>query len=156
MDDGGAHLGLDVVADDGGAGFAEAALPVVAFAACDKDGDAVYKAAARRQYLLYIPLGSLLGADGQVVYDNIHFALFEYAHDVVGWARSLLDDVGHIASHAVVRHSALDGNAGVGDVLELDGVVGLGEDGFGQVLPNFAGVDVEGGDEVDVAHAVFA
>ena len=39
---------------------------------------------------------------------------------------------------------------------EADGVVGLGEDGLGQVVADFARVDVEGGDELDVADVVAA
>ena len=53
-------------------------------------------------------------------------------------------------------HAALDGDAEVGHVGELDGVVGRGEDRLAQVLADLVGVDVEGGAELDVADVVAA
>ncbi|MPN31801.1 hypothetical protein SDC9_179276 [bioreactor metagenome] len=55
MQDGGAHLALDVVADDGQAGILEAFAPV--FGAGDEDRDAVDHANAGFKDLLYIPFG---------------------------------------------------------------------------------------------------
>ena len=53
-------------------------------------------------------------------------------------------------------HAALDRHAEVRHIAELHGVVGFGEDGFGEVEADFARVDVEGGDEVEVGDAVTA
>ena len=53
-------------------------------------------------------------------------------------------------------HPALDRDAGVRDLLEDVGVVGLGVDRLGQVLADLVLVDVEGGHELDVADVVAA
>ena len=50
----------------------------------------------------------------------------------------------------------LDGDAGRRDVGDLDGVVFAGQDGVGQVLPHLLAVDVERGNELDVADVVLA
>ena len=61
-----------------------------------------------------------------------------------------------VLAQAVVGHAALDGDAGVGDLLEDVGVVGLRVDRLGQVLADLVLVDVEGGHELDVADVVAA
>ena len=66
----------------------------------------------------------------------------------------LLDDAFNVLSEAVVGHTAVDLDAGQGNVGETDGVVGLGDDGFGEVFADFVFVDVEGGDDVYVADFV--
>ena len=53
-------------------------------------------------------------------------------------------------------HAPFDGDAQVGHVAEFHGVVGLGEDGLGEVGADLVDVDVEGGDDVDVGDGVVA
>ena len=75
VDDGGADLRLDVVADDRQAGLVEAVVPVVL--AGDEDRDAVHEAAAGLEDLLDVPLGRLLGADRQVGDDDVGVRVLE-------------------------------------------------------------------------------
>ena len=67
-----------------------------------------------------------------------------------------LDQVRDITADAVVGHAPFHLDAGVGDVGELQSVVGLSEDGFRQVFADFVFVNVEGGDHLDVLDAVLA
>ena len=82
VDDGGADLALDVVADDRHAGLDEALLPVGL--AGDEDGDAVHHGAAGGEDLLRVPLGGLFAAHRQVADDDVGLRLLEDADDVVG------------------------------------------------------------------------
>jgi len=77
-------------------------------------------------------------------------------HDVGGRARGLLDDLRKVLAEAVVGHAAGDGDALVGHVAELHGVVGRGEDGLAEVLAHLVLVDVDRGHELDVAHVIAA
>ena len=61
-----------------------------------------------------------------------------------------------VLAQAVVGHAALDLDAQVRDLLEDVRVVRLGVDRLGQVLADLVLVDVEGGDELDVADVVAA
>ena len=63
---------------------------------------------------------------------------------------------GEVLAEAVVGHAAFDGHAEVGDVGELHGVVGIGEDGLGEIEADLARVDVEGGDEVEIGDGIAA
>ena len=156
VDDGRPHLRLDVVADDRRARLPKAPLPVIPLAARYEHRDAVDKPAARRQYLLHIPLGGLLRPYRQVVYHHIHFALFQDARDVVGRPRRLLYDVRHIPAHAVVRHPALHRNARARHILKLHRIVRLGEYRLRQIHPHLAGVYVKRRHKVYIPHAVLA
>ena len=61
-----------------------------------------------------------------------------------------------VLAEAVVGHAALDLDPELGDVGELDRVVLARPDRLGEVLADLLGVDVEGGDELDVADVVAA
>ena len=54
------------------------------------------------------------------------------------------------------RSGATDANARGRHVGKADRVVGLGENGFCEVVADLAAVDVEGGDELEIAHVVAA
>ena len=82
--------------------------------------------------------------------------LLEDADDVGGLARGLGDLLLQVLAEAVVGHAALDLDAQLGDVGELDRVVLARPDRLGEVLADLLGVDVEGGDELDVADVVAA
>ena len=86
-----ADLRLDVVADDRHAGLLEALLPVGL--ARDEDGHAVHHRDAGLEDLLRVPLRRRLGADGEVVDDDVGAGLLEDPDDVVGLAGRLLDDL---------------------------------------------------------------
>ena len=154
VQDGGPHLGFDVVADNRHAPFLEAVAPV-GFPG-DKDRDAVDHSAAGVKDLLGVPLGRHFAAHRQVVDDHIHLPLFEDAGNVGGGMVGLFDQMGNIAADAVVGHSPFHRHAQAGDIGELDGIVGRGENGRGQVLAYLVFVDVKGGHHLDVLDAVVA
>ncbi len=95
-------------------------------------------------------------ADRQVADHDVDLALPEDADDVGRRPGRLGDDLGEVLAEAVVGHAALDGHAEVRHVGESVGVVRLGEDRLRQVLADLVAVDVEGGDELDVADVVAA
>ena len=74
MQNGGADLALDVVANDGQTGFSEAVAPI--FGTGDEDRDGVDHAATGFENLFDVPLGSHLGTDGEVVDDHIGTGIF--------------------------------------------------------------------------------
>ncbi len=88
VDDRGADLRLDVVADDREALLDEAVVPVVLGG--DEHRDAVHEGAAGLEDLLDVPLRGLLGTDGQVGDDDVGLRLLEDADDVIGGAGALL------------------------------------------------------------------
>ncbi len=154
VDDRRPDLGLDVVADDRQAGLFEALVPVVL--AGDEDRQAVDEADAGLERLLDVPLGRVLGADRQVTDQHVRLGLLEDADDVSGFARRLGDLLLQVLAEAVEGHAALDLDAEVGHLGELDRVVLARPDRLGEILADLLGVDVEGGDELDVADVVAA
>ena len=68
----------------------------------------------------------------------------------------LRDDLAEVLAEAVVRHAALHRDARVRHLGEVDRVVLAADDGLREVLADLVGIDVEGGDELDVAHVVAA
>ena len=67
-----------------------------------------------------------------------------------------LDGLRVVLADAVEGRATLDGDVGRRHVSDLDGVVLAGEDRLGQVEADLLGVDVERGDELDVADVVLA
>src|SRR4030095_9109622 len=53
-----------------------------------------------------------------------------------------------------MRHAPMDGDTEVRDLGEAHRIVRLAQDGLGQVEADFAGIDVEGGGELDVAYVI--
>ncbi len=149
-----ADLALDVVADDRQALLGEAALPVRL--AADEDRDRVDEADAGLERLLDVPLRRLLGTDRQVRDHDVDLALLEDADDVGRRAGRLLDDLAEVLAEAVVGHAPLDRDVELRDLLEDERVVRLRVDRFRQVLADLVLVDVEGGDELDVADVIAA
>src|SRR4051794_30196766 len=154
VDDGGAHLRLDVVADDRQPVLGEALVPIVL--AGDEDRQAVDEPDAGLKRLLDVPLGRLLGADRQVADEDVGPGLLEDPDHVVGRPRGLGDLLLQILAEAVVGHAAMNRDTEVGDVGELDRVVLAGPERLAEVLADLLGVDVEGGAELDVANVVTA
>ena len=89
--DGGAHLGLDVVADDRNATLFEAAAPVRL--AGKEYRHAIDEGAAGVEDLLGVPLHGFLAADRKVVHDDVGPGLFQDADDISGRPRGLGDDL---------------------------------------------------------------
>src|SRR5205807_623296 len=80
MGDGGPHLALDVVTDNGQPLVLKSLLPVLL--AGDKHGYAVDKAHPGLEGLLDVPLGGHLAADGQVVDHHIRTGVAKDLHDI--------------------------------------------------------------------------
>src|SRR5579884_914331 len=154
VDDGRSDLRLDVVSNDRKTGLFEAPPPVVLTG--DENRDAVHKGATRLQHLLHVPLRRLLATDRQVTDDDIRLGLLEDVDDIGRRAGCLGDDLGQVLAEPVVGHASLDGYALERDIGELVGVVLSGEDRFGEILPDFLGVDVECAAEFDIADVVAA
>ena len=155
VDDRGADLRLDVVADDRQPGLLEPLVPVVL--AGDEHRDAVDEAAAGLEHLLDVPLRRLLGTDRQVGDDDVGVRLLEHLDDVDGRPGGLGDLLAQVLAEAVVGHPAHHRHAEVRHVgAELQRVVLAGEDRLAEVLADLVGVDVERGAELDVADVVAA
>ncbi len=73
-----------------------------------------------------------------------------------GVSVGLLDGLAVVLAETVEGVAALDGDAGRRHVGDLDGVVLAGADGLGEVVADLLAVDVERGDELDVADVVLA
>ena len=69
---------------------------------------------------------------------------------------ALVDELAEVLAEPVMRHAAVHRHAQMRDVGELDRVVLAGPDRLRQVLADLLLVDVERGDELDVAHVVAA
>ncbi len=106
--------------------------------------------------LLDVPLGRHLRADRQVGNDDVGLRLLEDADDVGGGTGGFGDDLGDVLAETVVGHAAVDGDAEMRDIGELDRVVGRGVDRLAQVLADLVDIDVEGGGELDVADVIAA
>ena len=97
-----------------------------------------------------------LGADREVIDDDVGAGLAEDPDDVVGLAGRLLDDLRDVLAEPVVGHPARDLDAGLGDVRELDGVVRVRPDRVREVDADLALDDVERRRELDVRDVVAA
>ena len=138
----------------GHAGLLEALLPVRL--ARDEHRHAVDHRDAGLEDLLGVPLRRGLGADREVVDDDVGARLLEDLDDVGRLARCLLDDLGEVLADAVVRHAARDRDARLRHVGELDRVVRVRPDRVGEVDADLALDDVERGRELDVGDVVAA
>ena len=120
----------------------------------DEDRHAVHHRDAGLEDLLRVPLRRRLGADREVVDDDVRAGLLQDPDDVVRLAGRLLDDLRDVLADAVVRHAARDLHAGLRDVGELDRVVRVRPDRVGEVDADLALHDVERGGELDVRDVV--
>ena len=124
--DGGAHLALDVVADDRHTGVRELLGPLRR--AGDEHGKRVDEGDLRVDGALRVVLRGLLRADGQVADQDVDLVLQEAGDDV----HRLLVGLGHhlavVLAQAVEGVAAGHGHARRGHVADLDGVVLAGHD----------------------------
>ena len=101
-------------------------------------------------------LVAVLGADRQVTDEDVRLRLLEDLDDVGGLAGRLGDLLLEVLAEAVVGHPAIDLDAHVRHLGELDRVVLARPDRLAEVLADLLGVDVEGRRELDVADVVAA
>ena len=154
MRDRGAHLGLDVVADDRQVLLGKALLPVRLTR--DEHRNAVDEGAAGLERLLDVPLRGLLASHREVAHDDVYLAIAKDPDDVVGGARRLLHDLREVFADPVVGHPARDLHACARHIGESVGVVRRLIDRVGEVLAHLVPVHVDSSDEVDVTDVITA
>ena len=152
--DRGAHLALDVVADDRDAGVGEALRPLGI--AGDEHRDRVHERDAGLEAGVRVVALRVLGADRQVAHEHLGARVAEDLRDVDRRCRRLLDDLAVVLPETVERGRPLHLHAEPAHVGESDRVVLRGEDRLAEVEADLRRVDVERGDELDVAHVVAA
>ena len=157
VDDGGAYLALDVVADNRQADIAKPPRPVRIGG--DEHRHAVDHGHPGLQASLGIMAHRLLRAHRQVADQDLGAGGHERLYHVHRLAlrrpeRLIVGVVRHVRRHTIENGPHLDAHARSGDgALKHLGAVGLGEDGLLQGLAYLTAVDVEGGDDLDVARA---
>ena len=161
MDDGGADLRLDVIADQRDAGRLETRRPFGI--AGDEDGNGVDEGHARFQRALGVELCRLLRSDRQVVDHDVGAGLAQRGDHLVpigfgligGHEGPLVDMIGHMIGHAVQRSPHLHLGSGRRHLLaKCLRAVGPGEYRVGHVAPDLALVDIPGGDDADIGGPV--
>ena len=163
MDDGGAELRLDVVADDRQPLVAEALLP--RGIAGDEHRHAVDHRDARFERAFHVEARRLFGADRQVVQQHLGARRAQRGDDfvVVGFGRVGANE--RLVRRVVLMCSAMPSSTRpmrtvtplVGSVaVEHGGAIGQREDRFGEVASDLARVDVERGNELDIGRAIIA
>ena len=150
--DGGADLGLDVVADDRDAGAGELGGPFRVRG--DEHRQRVDEGDVRVDRALGVVAVRLLGADGQVGDHDVGAGLAQRGGHVHGRLVGLGDDLPVVLAEAVQGRATLDDHASRRDLGNLDGVVLAGVDGVGEIAPDLLRVHVERGDHLDVADVV--
>ena len=103
--------------------------------------------------LRVVALG-VLGPDGEVAHEDVGVHVAQHLRDVDRLRGRLLDHVAVELAETVEGGRTLDLHAELADLGELDRVVGPGGDRLAEVEPDLGRVDVEGGDELDVADVV--
>ena len=98
----------------------------------------------------------VLGTDRQVRDEHVALRVAQRLRDVDRRCGRLLDDLAVVLAETVEGRAALHEHAELGHVGELDRVVDAREDRLAEVDADLLGVDVEGGDELDVADVVAA
>ena len=152
MDDGGADLALYIVPDDRDAGIAE--LPRPLRITGDEHGDGVHEGHAGIDARLGVEALRLFGADGQVADEHVGAGVAQCLDHVDRLDGGLLDHLAVVLAQAVERGTPLHGDVEVADRGEPDGVVVAGEHRLREVDAHLRRVDVEGGDEFEVADVV--
>src|SRR5690606_6251062 len=158
--DGGTHLALDVVADDGQVLPPEALRPLGIGG--DEHRDGVHESSPSPQSGLGIIEGSFFGAYGQVAHQHIGPSLPQHLGHIHGrqvghFERAVFGIVLHVGAGPVQHGPHLDYYAGVGNVaMEYGSAVGLGEEGLVEGAPHLPRVDIEGCHNLYVARSVTA
>lgn len=160
VNDGCTDLALDVVSEDGDACIRELLGPH--WVACDEDGEVVDDCDAGLDGAFAVEFNGLLATYWEVEEHDVDFVLLEHGDNVDGFLfayeeAALVWAAVHGVADTVEGVAHVDGcSDGAGEFADGLGDVGFCEDGFGKVLANFAVIDVETTDEVDVADVVAA
>ena len=149
MDDRGADLALDVVADDRHAGVLELLGPFGV--ARDEHRNGVHEGDARVERGLGVVLLGLLRTDGQVRDEDVGARVAQCLRYVDGLGGRLLDRLAVVGAESVERRPSLHEHTELRDVRELDRVVDAREDRLAEVE-----TDLVGGNELDITDVVAA
>ncbi len=133
----------------------EALVPVVL--ARDEHRDAVDEAAAGLEHLLDVPLGRLLGADGQVGDDDVGVRVLEdLTMSAVSPGALVIFSLRYLPRPSWVIPRCTGTPSLRGTLANLIVLFWPAQIASPRSLPTFVGVDVEGGGELDVADVVAA
>ena len=154
VSDGGADLTLDVVTHNRHAGVGELLGPHRIRS--DEHRQRVDEGHAGVDRALGVELVGFLRTYGQVGHHHVDLVVLENLHHVDRLVIGELNGVGVVLADAVQCRPAAHDDVGRRHVGDLDGVVLRGEDSLGEVEAHFLGIDVERGDELDVANVVRA
>jgi hypothetical protein len=150
--DGRSDLALDVVPDDRHAGIGKTLRPLRITG--DEHRDRVHESDAGLEASLGVVALRLLRADGEVGDENLGTSTAQVLGDVDRLGGRLLDHLAVVVAEPVERRPPLDAHAEVTDLRETDRVVLPGVNGLAEIEPDLVCVDVECGDELDVADVV--
>ena len=145
-------MALDVVTDDGQLGVGELLGPHGVRG--NEHWDGVHEGDARIKRTLRVKALGILGANGKVRDEDLGARVAKGAYDIHGLVRRLLDRGAVVLVESVHGRATLHGDTQRRNVGELDRVVLTAFDGLCEVAADFGGVDVEGGDELDVADVI--
>ena len=160
MNDGGADLALDIVADDGESRIGKFLRPFRI--GSDEDRYAIDHRYAGIEAGLRVVLDRLFRSDRQIAEQNVRVGSLQRGRDIGRRQirrpeRFVVRIIGHMGGHAIELRARLDDDIGNRQrALEDARVVRLGEDRLFQRMADLAAVDIEGGDEFDVRGAVAA
>ncbi len=159
MRDGGAELRFHIVADDGKSRSLESSGPHGI--AADENGDAIDHRHAGFKAGFGIKFRPLLAADREVVHEDGGSGFLQNTDDFFeggsgyivakqgasGWVEFY-----HVLRDSIGERADIDFRAVIIGIRAEDlGAVGLSEDGLGKRLTDFAGIDIEGAGEMDIA-----
>ena len=152
--DGGADLGLDIVADDRHTGITELLSPFRI--GCDEHRQAVHERASGVHGGLGVCLVGLLGTDRQVGNEHVDLLVAQHLGHVDRLGVGLFDHLAIVFTQTIVGRAAQHFDAQIRHVGEFDRVVLRRFDGFRQILADLQRVHIECGDEFNVTHAISA
>src|SRR4029077_254664 len=109
-----------------------------------------------------IKLGRFLRTDGKIIDHDLGGGILQLGNDLFASRLFFQGEkgterivIGHVRRVAVHDHAHFHDRAGEGDFVAKNlGAIGRRKDGFADVEPDFAAVDVESGDDFDVAGAI--
>ena len=152
-----AELRFDVVADDRQIFVGKSFCPNRV--AGDEDGNVVYEGDSGLERAAGVKPGRFIGADRQIIDHDLGGGIFQLTDNLFAGGFFFQGQkcaerivVGHVRGEAVHDHAHFHDVAGKADFVAKDfGAIGRRENGFADIEPDFAAVDIEGGHNFDVS-----
>src|SRR5438477_5203638 len=160
VEHGRAQLRFDIVADDRQIFVGEPLCPNRITG--DEDGDVVYKSDSGFERAAGVKPRGLIGADRQIIDHDLGGGIFQLGNDLFAggflFQRQKSAErivVGHVRGEAVEDAAHFHDRAGEIDLIaKVLGAIGRRKNGFADVEPDFAAIDIEGGDDLNVSRAI--